>query len=134
MTADWRRDVRDLCPSGRLRAIGGRKVLPGPIPAVIAHRAALAMEFIADREGRKLPPIRLDFNDVEAVVARTITFQFACCPAPNCPLQTKLDVYVCGRGLRTSSTTRPQYFDRSIKMIRGAITTRWNFRTAKSCF
>jgi hypothetical protein len=40
MTANWLRDVRDLALSGRLRAIGGRKVLPVPIPAVIAEITA----------------------------------------------------------------------------------------------
>jgi hypothetical protein len=55
-------------------------------------------------------------------------------PAPSCPLQTKLGVYVCGRGLRTSSTTRPRSFDRSIKKPGQPITTRWNFQTAKSFF
>ena len=44
MTTNWLRDVRDLALSGRLRAIGGRKVLPVPIPAVIAEIIATSRD------------------------------------------------------------------------------------------
>ena len=40
MTTNWLRDVQDWALNGRLRAIGGRKVLPVPIPAVIAQTIA----------------------------------------------------------------------------------------------
>ena len=76
MTANWLRDVRDLALSGRLRAIGGRKVLPVPIPAVIAQ--TIAASPIAKRARIKIAftgcaRIDLDSDEVEAAVARTIT-------------------------------------------------------------
>ena len=46
---------------------------------------------------------------------KTSMLQFAYCPAQNCPSQTRLNGYVCGRGTPALSSTRPRSFARSIR-------------------
>ena len=89
MTTNWLRDVRDLALSGRLRAIGGRKVLPVPIPAVIAQIIATSRdrEESQDKDSfHRMREDRLDSDEVEAAVARTITLVTAPAGSPASPI------------------------------------------------